>query len=116
LRCPVVAGAANNQLLEHRHGTLLHRRGILYAPDYVINGGGVTAVAEELAPGGYDAERVARRVEAIGAALDRIFEESARDDRPPHVVADEMARARLEAARRARAQLGKMARVHESVA
>lgn len=100
-RCRVIAGAANNQLLEPRHGDELHRRGILYAPDYVINGGGIIAIAEELAPGGYQADRVARRVGEIGGVLSRIFALSRNADRPTHLVADDLALARLADARRA---------------
>src|SRR5262245_50582566 len=54
LRAPIVAGAANNQLLEPRHGDDLHARGILYAPDYAINAGGLVNVAQEVK--GYDAK------------------------------------------------------------
>ncbi|HEX6144780.1 MAG TPA: Glu/Leu/Phe/Val dehydrogenase dimerization domain-containing protein [Geminicoccaceae bacterium] len=102
LRCRVIAGAANNQLLEGRHGDELHRRDILYAPDYVINAGGIISIAGELAPGGYDRDLVLRRVDRIGEVLDRIFDQSARDDLPPHVVADRLAGARLAAARERR--------------
>ncbi|ADU51264.1 leucine dehydrogenase [Thermaerobacter marianensis DSM 12885] len=65
LRCRIVAGSANNQLAEPRHGEELARRGILYAPDYVINGGGVIHVADEYAPGGYDRDRAFARVATI---------------------------------------------------
>jgi leucine dehydrogenase len=54
LKCRAVAGCANNQLLEARHAQDLRDRGILYAPDYVINAGGIINVAVELLPGGYD--------------------------------------------------------------
>jgi leucine dehydrogenase len=56
LKCKAVAGAANNQLLERRHGDELKRRGILYTPDYVINAGGIINVGVELLPGGYKEE------------------------------------------------------------
>ena len=65
LRCRIVAGSANNQLAEPRHGEELARRGILYAPDYVINGGGVIHVADEYTPGGYDRDRAYARVATI---------------------------------------------------
>ena len=55
LKATIVAGAANNQLAEPRHGDDLHARGILYAPDYAINAGGLVNVAQEV--NGYDAKR-----------------------------------------------------------
>ena len=74
LACAIVAGAANNQLLEDRHGTALHARGILYAPDYVINAGGLINIAQELQPGGYERERALAQVETIGTTLGEVFE------------------------------------------
>ena len=71
LRCRVVAGAANNQLAEPRHAAALQDRGILYAPDYVINAGGLIQVADEL--DGFDRDRVMRRTAAIGPMLRAIF-------------------------------------------
>ena len=69
LRCRIVAGAANNQLLDDAIGDELQRRGIVYAPDYVINAGGVINIGEEL-DGSYDAERARRSVERIEGNLD----------------------------------------------
>ncbi len=103
LRCAVVAGAANNQLAAPRHGEGLHERRILYAPDYVINAGGVVNIAEELHPEGYRRERALRRLEVIGERLAEIFARATRRDQPTHRVADAMAREILAAARRARA-------------
>ena len=97
LACQIVAGAANNQLLEDRHGAALHARGILYAPDYVINAGGLINIALELEPGGYDRARALARVEAIGATLAEVFERSARGGMPTHEVADRLARERIAA-------------------
>lgn len=73
LKCKVVAGGANNQLKELRHGDLLKEKGILYAPDYVINGGGVTNVAEEFNPNGYNRDRAYARVATIYDKLLKIF-------------------------------------------
>ena len=73
LSCRIVAGAANNQLLEDRHAEALVEAGILYAPDYVINAGGVIQVGDELHPDGYSAERARSRTEQIGARLLEIF-------------------------------------------
>src|SRR5690606_35404780 len=75
LRCRVVAGSANNQLAELRYADLLHERGILYAPDYVINAGGLIQVVDELE--GFNKERAYRKAGAIADALRRIFQVSA---------------------------------------
>jgi leucine dehydrogenase len=106
LRCSIVAGAANNQLLEERHGTALHERGILYAPDYVINAGGLINIAEELRPGGYDRRRALAAVETIATTLAEVFERADQEGIPTHEVADRIARERVEAARGARYQQG----------
>ena len=71
LSCAIVAGAANNQLLEDRHGAALHARGILYAPDYVINAGGLINIAEELGPRGYERGRALAKVQIIAPDADR---------------------------------------------
>jgi leucine dehydrogenase len=72
LRCLVVAGAANNQLLdEERDAERLRERGILYAPDYVVNAGGIVNIGCELLPGGYD--EVLERLGRIPEALREIF-------------------------------------------
>ncbi len=74
LRCRIVAGAANNQLLEDRHGDMLRERNILYAPDYVINAGGIINVAVELLPGGYREEESYARIDRIPKALHEVFD------------------------------------------
>lgn len=71
LKCKVVAGAANNQLERPEHGDALSEQGILYAPDFVINAGGLINVADELQ--GYDRERAMARVEGIYRALREVF-------------------------------------------
>lgn len=94
LRCRVVAGSANNQLRDHGAAELLHARGILYAPDYVINAGGATAFG--LRSLGETAEDVLRsRVEALGDSLAQIFAEAARRDESPQLAADRMVHRRL---------------------
>lgn len=67
LKAKVIAGAANNQLKETRHGDQIHEMGIVYAPDYVINAGGVINVADELY--GYNAERALKKLKAFTAIL-----------------------------------------------
>jgi leucine dehydrogenase len=91
----VIAGAANNQLAEARHGAALKGRGILYAPDYVINAGGVIDVASE-GPG-YDRDAVLGRVARIYDTLVEIFARAAGADLPPDVVADRLAEERFRA-------------------
>jgi len=86
-----VAGGANNQLETAADGQRLHDAGILYAPDYVINGGGIINVACEYYGDATDAE-VWDRVAAIGPRLTGIFEESAATNLPTNRVADAQAR------------------------
>ncbi|MGQ0741532.1 MAG: Leu/Phe/Val dehydrogenase [Alphaproteobacteria bacterium] len=93
LKAKVVAGGANNQLERDHHGAMLRDRGVLYAPDYVINGGGVICVAGQIF-GWSDAE-IERRVRGIPDTLARIFVRADAEGRPPNVIADSMARERL---------------------
>jgi len=93
LRARIVAGAANNQLESCDHGEALMRAGILYAPDYVINAGGVIDVAFERT--GYDLDKVVAKIDGIGVALTEIFERSDAEQRPTSVVADDLARERF---------------------
>lgn len=95
LKARIVAGAANNQLAEERHGDELHRRGILYAPDYVINAGGLIQAAEEFPT--FSRERALKHAAAIYDALKRIFAISKRDDIPTYRAADLMVEERLAA-------------------
>lgn len=73
LSCRIVAGAANNQLAEERHGPALADAGILYAPDYVVSAGGLIQVADELHPHGHSPDRVSAQVERIGDRLWDVF-------------------------------------------
>ena len=90
LRVPVVAGGANNQLATEEDGARLQARGILYAPDYVINAGGIINVSTEYLADG-DASVVRERIEGIPMRLDQIWSESASSGRDPAAVADHMA-------------------------
>jgi leucine dehydrogenase len=96
LKARIIAGAANNQLQRNRHGEELMREGILYAPDYVINAGGVIDVAHERI--GYDIARVAEKVEGIGESLTEIFERAFAERRATNAVADDLARERFKKA------------------
>jgi leucine dehydrogenase len=95
LRCRIIAGAANNQLAEDRHGAELHRRGILFCPDYAINAGGLINVAWEYLPGPFDAAGARARVENIGNTVREILERARHDDTPPHIIADRIAEERM---------------------
>ena len=94
LKATIVAGAANNVLAEARHGDELHRRGILYAPDYVINAGGLINVYGEL--NGWTAERSMRKAGDIYTTLVQIFELAEAEAVPTYVAADEIAERRIE--------------------
>ncbi len=91
LRCAAVAGAANNQLINRDAANLLNARGVLYAPDYVINAGGLLHVA--LTHQGVAAGEIAARVRRIGERLDSIFAESVAEGRSPSDMADHQAEA-----------------------
>jgi leucine dehydrogenase len=94
IRARVIAGAANNQLAEGKDGVALQLAGVLYAPDYVINAGGIISVAREYNGGSTEA-RVTSEIHAIPGRLTEIFERSRREGRPTNEVADEMARERI---------------------
>jgi leucine dehydrogenase len=91
LRVPVVAGGANNQLATPADGQRIHQRGILYAPDYVINAGGIINVSSEYLRDA-DAAGVKARIEQIPVRLEQIWAESAASGRNPAEVADDMAK------------------------
>lgn len=96
LRCRAIAGAANNQLADDRVAPLLQERGILWAPDFVVNAGGLINIAEEV--GGYEPAAARRRVRGIAGTLRAIFDRSEAADETPLAAAMEIARRRLAAA------------------
>ncbi|WP_254864073.1 Leu/Phe/Val dehydrogenase [Halovivax gelatinilyticus] len=98
LECDIVAGAANNILAERRHAEALADRDILYAPDYVINAGGLITVAEEYVGG--DRESAFEKATAIGDRLTRMMERAEETDSTVLAAADEYARERIEASDR----------------
>jgi len=100
LKAKVIAGAANNQLQEERHGDLIVEKGLVYAPDYVINAGGVINVADELL--GYNRERALKKVETIYDNIRKVFDIAKRDGIPSNVAADRMAEERIESVKRSR--------------
>ena len=93
LRAKVVAGSANNQLAEPLAGNILHQRGIRYAPDYVVNAGGIIHAGYEYL--GWSG--ASSQIDAIGPRLEAILAESNVTCEPTHVIADRMARAAIEA-------------------
>lgn len=105
LQARIVCGGANNQLVSEADGERLHERGVLYAPDYVVNAGGVISVAAELHPAGYSPERARRRVEVIPETLTRIIDVSRREG-----VSTELAAIRV--AQRRIAAVGALTRFH----
>lgn len=93
MRARAVAGAANNQLADHEAARILQQRGVLYAPDYVVNAGGVISAAYDyLGNDGF-----ADKVREIGPRLERIFDEAQRSGEPESAVADALAQRVLRA-------------------
>src|SRR5439155_2364811 len=95
LRCPVVAGAANNQLADDTIADLLQARGILWAPDFVANAGGIVNISVELEPSGYDPGRARKRVRGIGDTMRAIYDRAEAGSTTPLTAAMELARKRV---------------------
>lgn len=113
LTVKAVVGAANNQLATADIGQILFERGVLYAPDYVVNGGGIINVASELRArqtnSAYDPAWVETKLSRLMDTLDEVLERSEAEKRPTHEIADAIAEARINAARDARAEPRKAA-------
>jgi len=92
LKCSIIAGAANNQLAEDRHGQELMNKGILYAPDYIVNAGGIINISFEE---NYQQEAAFTKVDEIYDTLLEVFETSAREGNPTNLIADQLARERI---------------------
>lgn len=92
-RFEIIAGSANNQLAEARHGDELMRRGILYAPDYVINAGGLINVYGEM--NGWNPEQARRKTGEIYDTVTRIFELAREEGIAPSAAADRLAEERI---------------------
>jgi leucine dehydrogenase len=97
LQVEIVAGAANNQLLEDRHGDVLEERGILYAPDYVANAGGVINVYSELT--GWSRDRALRKADEIYETVLSVFRMASDTGIPSYKAADRVAEQRIAAVR-----------------
>lgn len=93
LKVEIIAGGANNQLAENRHGDMLEEKGVLYAPDYVINGGGVINVYGELHR--WPAERALKKAGEIYGTLLQIFEIATNEKIPTYRAADRLAEQRI---------------------
>lgn len=93
LKAKIVAGASNNQLAEPRHGAALMHRGILYAPDYVINAGGIIDVYHERT--GFNREALVKHIDGIHDNLMEIFARARKEERPTGEVADAIAEERF---------------------
>jgi leucine dehydrogenase len=100
LKCKIVAGAATNVLLTEEHGDRLRERGILYAPDFVINAGGIINVSVELEPDGYNRERALEKVHNIYNAVRDILETADREQAASNRAAILLAERKLEDGRR----------------
>lgn len=99
LQARLICGAANNQLATAEDGARLRDRGILYAPDYVVNAGGIISVAFEYLRSGSERDVLAR-IERIPLTLRRVFDEAADTTSPTSDVADRLAQSRIDAAAR----------------
>jgi leucine dehydrogenase len=95
LKAKVVAGAANNQLADTSVDAVLADRGILWAPDFVVNAGGIVNIAVEFEEGGYSEARAEERVRTIGDTVRQIFDEAEAGDTTPLAAAMDLARRRV---------------------
>lgn len=105
IKAKVICGAANNQLATNEIGDELQRRGILYAPDYAVNAGGVMNVSLEI--DGYNRERAMRMMRTIYHNLGRIYEISERDGIPTYQAADRLAEERINAIGKLKLPMGR---------
>jgi leucine dehydrogenase len=107
LKCRAIVGAANNQLASPEIGRELFRRGLVYAPDYVVNAGGIINVASEVRAvntgGAFDPAWVAGKLARVAETMSEILDRSAAEQRPTDEIALEIARARIAAAQGTRA-------------
>jgi len=113
LTVKAVVGAANNQLATPDIGQILFERGVLYAPDYVVNGGGIINVASEMnarqTGGAYDPSWVEGKLSRLMETFEEILERSVSENKPTHLIADAIAEARINAAANQKAELLKAA-------
>lgn len=96
LKCKIIAGAANNQLAEGKHGQVLHDKGIIFCPDYVINSGGFISASDSVDYGDVDRDRVMIRTREIYDLIYSILERSKEEDLPTSEIAEIMAEEKIE--------------------
>jgi leucine dehydrogenase len=96
-KCRIIAGAANNQLAESKHGDMLEEKGILYVPDYIINAGGVINIIDDISGREYNRENALKNTAKIYDACKKVFEIAKRDNVPTYKAADIMAEERIAA-------------------
>ena len=102
LKCRIIAGPANNQLVDASLYSAIEIKNIIYCPDFAINAGGVISVGAELWEGGWNRQRVTDMVIAVGTTVGRVLDESQKRGRFPEVVAIELARERIAKAKDAK--------------
>jgi leucine dehydrogenase len=95
LRCKIVCGSANNQLAEEHHGDLIAQRGILYAPDYIVNAGGIIYAVDSLNPGGFNRQRAMESVSRLYEAMERVLTLAKEQNVPTYRAADLLAEQRI---------------------
>lgn len=95
LRCKIVCGSANNQLESERHGEEIGKRGILYAPDYIVNAGGTVFDVDRLGPGGANRERALEKVRRIVETTAEVIGIAKREGIPTFLAADHLAEQRI---------------------
>lgn len=100
LNVPIIAGAANNQLARDKNGEDLRARGILYAPDYVINAGGIIQVANEVHGRKSTHEGGMKKVEEVYETLMEVFKEAETEGKPTNEIADSIAKRRIAAGKK----------------
>lgn len=96
LKCRIICGCANNQLLNESHGQLLEDKGFAYAPDYIANAGGTIFDTDRLGTGNVNHERGKAKVDRIFQNMERVFEIADRDGIPTYLAADRMAEERIQ--------------------
>lgn len=92
IKAKIILGSANNQLKSPAVGDIMHRLGILYCPDYVVNAGGLISVIYEYENSSYTQDDIRARVEKIGETLTSILDESEKTNRPPYEIANNRAK------------------------
>ena len=98
LKCKVIAGGANNQLLSESDGEALHRMGIMYGPDYILNSGGIINVESEIS-GIYNADRAREKTERVYEIMERVISISKTEEIPSAKAAERLAEERLKSVR-----------------